>query len=536
MYHATTLDMERLANPQVSEEWWARFDDCDSAVARYMHTMPPVQVARNVEELAYLVLVHTTAYCSNVQLHNSLADSEITVGKQGDPRGVQPDGSLGGLSHTRCTEACRATALAATLIADIDMSYMLLFTGLAWACVAAVLIKEVPRLRESGHFEQALEKGKQLAVIEGCMERLVAIYPVLSLQWIWVRRVEHEPLDETDPKEQSQEGSKFEQAKQLLEEYTKKIVAVQKDDSIPVRSNKKKGLRSKKEVREEIMAEAAGEFKRISQESKLTCGKWLFFATPDHIDALFARLTHDLVNGALSKTPAFCVKVATTPSTIEPNHRYLICLYLPDLYDKDAATEVLRTVCQSVGVRANSAKADLYTLIGLDSKHPSGMKSTIWNPADLIPETELKALLDAYWEEAKKKAAKTPETDDVSDAASNKPKQKGTKLKRKVEDSDDDDNVFDEVDDSAKGNDSALINANKSPASKHKTTSGSKPASTPANDSATESESDDAGPAKPAPSPIKKKPAATAKPKDDPQAGESSSDEGPKRPKKVRRF
>ncbi|KAG8739915.1 hypothetical protein FRC12_016163 [Ceratobasidium sp. 428] len=195
---------------------------------------------------------------------------------------------------------------------------------------------------------------------------------------------------------QDQEAPQLEQARKLLEEYTEKIVAVQKDDSIPVRSNKKKGLRSKKEIREEIMAEAAGEFKRISQESKLTCGKWLFFAPADHIDALFSRLAHDLVTGALSKTSAFCAKVATTPSTPEPNHRYLICLYLPDMYDKDAATEVLRTVSSSVGVRPNSAKTDLYTLIGLDSKHPSGMKSTVYNiflylaceftnPADMEP-------------------------------------------------------------------------------------------------------------------------------------------------------
>lgn len=68
----------------------------------------------------------------------------------------------------------------------------------------------------------------------------------------------------------------------------------------------------------------------------------------------------------------------------------------------------MRTVCKSTGVRPNSAKADIYTVIGLDSKHPSGIKSTvsvvdflisthsyrsldqIWNPHDLIPDAELK--------------------------------------------------------------------------------------------------------------------------------------------------
>ncbi|KAG9100966.1 hypothetical protein FRC06_003481 [Ceratobasidium sp. 370] len=182
MEYAGKLDIERIANPQNSEEWWIRFEECDSAVMQYTRTMPPVQFARNVEELAYLVLVHTVAYCSNVQLHSGLADLEIAAGTQGDPRGVQPDGSLGGLSYARCSEACRATALAATLVEDIDMTYMHVFTGLAWVCVAVVLIKDVPRLRESGHLQQAVEKEKQLAVIERCMERLVATYPVLTLQ------------------------------------------------------------------------------------------------------------------------------------------------------------------------------------------------------------------------------------------------------------------------------------------------------------------------------------------------------------------
>ncbi|KAG8712440.1 hypothetical protein FRC08_014583 [Ceratobasidium sp. 394] len=182
MEYAGKLDVERIANPQNSEDWWTRFEECDSAVMQYTRTMPPVQFARNPEELAYLVLVHTVAYCSNVQLHSGLADLEIAAGAQGDPRGIQPDGSLGGLSYERCSEACRATALAATIVEDIDMTYMHVFMGLAWVCVAVVLIKEVPRLRESGRPEQALEKEQQLAVIERCMERLVATYPVLTLQ------------------------------------------------------------------------------------------------------------------------------------------------------------------------------------------------------------------------------------------------------------------------------------------------------------------------------------------------------------------
>ncbi|KAG9080469.1 hypothetical protein FS749_007999 [Ceratobasidium sp. UAMH 11750] len=169
-----------MVDQAVTEEWWTRFENCDRAIVRVMQTLPPVRMARNVEELAYLVLIHTATYCANVQLHSALAEYEIAVGAQGDPRGIQPDGSLGGLSYARCTEACHATTLAATLVADIDLTYMHMFIGLAWVCVAEVLTRDIPRLRQGGYVERALEKEKQLAVMERSMERLVATYPVLG--------------------------------------------------------------------------------------------------------------------------------------------------------------------------------------------------------------------------------------------------------------------------------------------------------------------------------------------------------------------
>ncbi|QRV84136.1 Fungal specific transcription factor domain [Ceratobasidium sp. AG-Ba] len=179
---AGQLDIERVANPAVSEQWWKRFESCDRATVRFIETLPPVRTARNVEELAYLVFIHTLAYCATVQLHSALAEFEIVIGAQGDPRGIQPDGTLGGLSWIRCTEACRATTLAARLIADLDMKYMHMFIGLSWVCVAEVLTRDVPRLRQAGQIEKAREKAEQLDVMEQCMSRLVATYPVLDLQ------------------------------------------------------------------------------------------------------------------------------------------------------------------------------------------------------------------------------------------------------------------------------------------------------------------------------------------------------------------
>ncbi|CAE6473109.1 unnamed protein product [Rhizoctonia solani] len=351
--------------------------------------------------------------------------------------------------------------------------------------------------------------------------------------WIWVRRLEHEPLDSansTDSKDNGSKGSVIESAHKILEDYTEKIASIQKDESIPVRANKKKGLRSKKEVREEVTTEATEKFKQLSQENKLTCGKLLFFVQTEHVDGAFSRMAHDLVTGALSNTPAFCLKVATTPVDVSPNHRYLICLYLPDLYDKAAVTEVLRTVCQSTGIRPNSAKTDLYTIIGLDSKHPSGIKSTIWNPTDLVPDAELKALTDAYWDEVSKKVD-TGKSESTSKAAGGG-KEKATKRPRKESD----DGGFDDVketnlDDDATTTQDILDQTKKK--NRNPLPSKVSPSKTQvAEDSATESESDESPPPKPA-SLAASKPSVPrpAKPTDD-----SSSDEEPKKPKKIRRF
>ncbi|KAF8706760.1 hypothetical protein RHS03_04674, partial [Rhizoctonia solani] len=369
--------------------------------------------------------------------------------------------------------------------------------------------------------------------------------------WIWVRRLEHEPLDSVNRSDidgTRSDTSIIERGQKLLEDYTGRIENIQKDESIPVRANKKKGLRSKKEIREETATEATEKFKQLCQESGLTSGKLLavfvclffvciltllfrlFFVQAEHIDGAFSRMARDLITGALSKTPAFCLKVATTPGDVLPNHRYLICLYLPDLYDRAAAAEVLRTVCQSTGIRPNSAKTDLYTMIGLDSKHPSGIKSTIWNPTDLIPDIELKVtvLIETYWNEANKKAA-TGDMQSSTKTAEGTKKNMSKRLRRQESDT----NVFDDVketrvDDLTTAQD--IINQAKRKGGNSSISNALKVQTTV--DSATESESDDeAPPTKPTTGTGNPLVSNSMKPVDD-----FSSDEDARKPKKIRRF
>ncbi|KZT51985.1 hypothetical protein CALCODRAFT_459752 [Calocera cornea HHB12733] len=206
--------------------------------------------------------------------------------------------------------------------------------------------------------------------------------------WIWVRRDGGGPA-KVDLDEGVQEGAT------ILEEATDKVAAINNDDNIPTRSNKKTGARSKKELREEVQAKVTADLKKLSQEKGMTTGKWLFFAQPESIDGMWTRIAKSLVEGDLARTPAWLAKVSTSKATDE-RAQHLICLYLPDLYDKAAATEVLKVLVGKVGLTPGSAKTDLYTHLGLDSKHPSGIRSTVWQIKELLSEDEIKKLKDDH--------------------------------------------------------------------------------------------------------------------------------------------
>ncbi|KAF9243136.1 hypothetical protein BU15DRAFT_86541 [Melanogaster broomeanus] len=242
--------------------------------------------------------------------------------------------------------------------------------------------------------------------------------------WLWVR-------SERDVGSQisvEAQASAMAEAEALLKEVTDKVEQIKNDDSIPVRSSKKTGARSKKEVREQVQAEATEKLKDISKKHGYTDGKWLIFASSERVNAIWASIASSLVSGALSSTSAFCTKVATSPENETPGYQHLICVYLPDVYDKESVTEVMKVLLRKHGVNLSGVKSDLYTVIGLDSKHPSGISSTVWKSAALLKDTEIKELKDAAT------TTTQAETTKKSKSAEGKPK---PLLKKKKVDNDD---------------------------------------------------------------------------------------------------
>lgn len=228
--------------------------------------------------------------------------------------------------------------------------------------------------------------------------------------WIWV-----EGSNRNQDTAESDITTAISEAAALLKEVSQRVEEIKNDDSIPLRSSKKTGAQSKKDVREKVQADAAEKLKSISIKHNYVCGKWLIFAPADKVDAIWSKIATSLVSGALASTCAFLTKVATSPANETPHHEHVICLYIPDVYNKDAVTDVMKVLLRHHGVNLSGVKSDLYTGVGLDSKHSSGIPSTVWKNTSLLADSEIKDLKDAYFSElnvASTPAAKPDEKKD----------------------------------------------------------------------------------------------------------------------------
>ena len=56
-----------------------------------------------------------------------------------------------------------------------------------------------------------------------------------------------------------------------------------------------------------------------------------------------------LVSGPLTQTSAFVAKVSTTPRSPGPNYQHVICVYLPNVFDKDEVTKVRHIGLSTLG-------------------------------------------------------------------------------------------------------------------------------------------------------------------------------------------
>ncbi|KIM26998.1 hypothetical protein M408DRAFT_330350 [Serendipita vermifera MAFF 305830] len=210
----------------------------------------------------------------------------------------------------------------------------------------------------------------------------------------------------SDPHESALASEVVEEAKAIVKDVETKVAEIQANADIPVRANKKKGLKSKKEAREEIQTQASADLKELALKRGAIGGKWMAFVNIFQVDPLFARLAESLVSGELSHTKASQVRVGTLHAGAENDttvSTHNLEVFLPDIFDETAAREVMKVLLRHHGLKLSGAKPDLYTAIGLNSKHPSGIPSTIWKgtggPGSLLTADEIQELRSAYYAE-----------------------------------------------------------------------------------------------------------------------------------------
>ncbi|KEP50705.1 NADPH-dependent diflavin oxidoreductase [Rhizoctonia solani 123E] len=180
VHYAGKFDTERVSKPKLTNEWWARFEDCDNAIQRFIETVPSFDTGRSPEEVSHLVLAHTTIDCATLQLHGALAEYEPSWGTQGD---LDQYNRPNGRSYARCIAACRNIALITTRLECVDLSYMHMFIAVTWICAGSVLAKQIRRLRECNCTEQLHTMEQDMLILERNMERFLKTYPIFN-PWV----------------------------------------------------------------------------------------------------------------------------------------------------------------------------------------------------------------------------------------------------------------------------------------------------------------------------------------------------------------
>ncbi|BGP56494.1 hypothetical protein JCM8202v2_004115 [Rhodotorula sphaerocarpa] len=224
--------------------------------------------------------------------------------------------------------------------------------------------------------------------------------------WLWVEPDSAKAAKQFHHEARSEAEDKFlAEGAAVVERLTNRCAEIK--TTAPVRANKAKGIQSQKQLREEAHERFNTEVKELAFKHNILTGKWLFYVGEEGIDAVWSKIFKAvaLADGALIKTGAVhCAKTAYTRKD------RVICVYCDNSWDKEAVGRVFRVLVEDLGL------SDANTLLGIDSKHESGIRSSLWTKHDFMTKDEIDAALAA---KSKAKAApkKTLEDEIKSGAA-----------------------------------------------------------------------------------------------------------------------
>ncbi|KAL7007783.1 hypothetical protein EMMF5_002430 [Cystobasidiomycetes sp. EMM_F5] len=184
-----------------------------------------------------------------------------------------------------------------------------------------------------------------------------------------------------------------EKAEKIAAEVAARVQEIEQDPDIPVRASKKNPT-NKKIAREQAHQQAATRLHNLAVDCKDTVGKWLFYITTDNIDPVWEKIARAIVEpeGVLRGK---AISAKTSPYQLQEKPTHVICVYIADSWDKKIVGDVFEILVRKLGLVSNAYKADVYTAAGIDSKHPSKMKSTLYNKKDFMTDQEVTDALEA---------------------------------------------------------------------------------------------------------------------------------------------
>ncbi|EPQ27149.1 uncharacterized protein PFL1_05430 [Pseudozyma flocculosa PF-1] len=213
----------------------------------------------------------------------------------------------------------------------------------------------------------------------------------------------------------------LEQACAAVDKAVKEHERIKTDDSIPVRTSKAKG-QSKKVHREQVERELSNALIEFGTSSpQWLGGKWMSHDRERFVDSMFAKLARSVVSGPLSQLKGGPIVTKVTAEHVrhlettrprsgstskkgqhyhhdddDDNREFLLCIHFESTWNSSHAKAVFEALAREHGVLPTSCKADLYTEVGISSKHPCGIRSTVFSSNDFYSKAEQYAMRKEY--------------------------------------------------------------------------------------------------------------------------------------------
>ncbi|OAA54486.1 delta-9 acyl-CoA desaturase [Niveomyces insectorum RCEF 264] len=125
----------------------------------------------------------------------------------------------------------------------------------------------------------------------------------------------------------------------------------------------------------------------------VTCGKWMLFVRPGHVNAVWHTVARATVRGELGIAAKVAPRDPAVAADRQAEWERLICVYTADFRDRNDVGRVLRRL-QALGLVRKQKngrifyKCDAYTYLGIGAKNPWGLRASLFSSGDTFASAE----------------------------------------------------------------------------------------------------------------------------------------------------